>query len=74
MRWEFHQFWRRLAEGGLLVSHDVHMNAAFTKFVTDTYAHDKKSGHLDLQRTSHYEWGRWGYIGFVIKKADHARD
>jgi predicted O-methyltransferase YrrM len=74
MRWEFRQFWRRLAEGGLLVSHDVHMNAAFTKFVTDTYAHDKKSGLLDLQRTSHYEWGRWGYIGFVIKKADDTKN
>ena len=74
MRWEFRQFWRRLGEGGLLVSHDVHMTAAFAEFVAATYAHDKKSGLLDVQRTSHYEWGRWGYIGFVIKKADHAKD
>ncbi len=22
----------------------------------------------DETRTSHYEWGRWGYIGFAIKK------
>ena len=74
MRWEFRQFWQRLGEGGLLVSHDVHMTAAFAEFVAATYAHDKKSGLLDVQRTSHYEWGRWGYIGFVIKKADHAKD
>jgi predicted O-methyltransferase YrrM len=68
MRWEFRQFWPRLRDGGLLVSHDVNMNAAFPEFVAKTYAHDKKTGRLDAQRTSHYEWGRWGYIGFVIKK------
>jgi predicted O-methyltransferase YrrM len=68
MWWEFRQFWPRLRHGGLLVSHDVHFNAAFPEFVASTYAHDKKSGLLDPQRTSHYEWGRWGYIGFVIKK------
>jgi predicted O-methyltransferase YrrM len=68
MRWEFHQFWPRLREGGLLVSHDVQMNAAFSEFVTSTYAHDKRTGRLDAKRTSHYEWGRWGYIGFVVKK------
>jgi len=33
-----------------------------------TYAHDKKTGGLDAERTAHYEWGRWGYVGFVIKK------
>jgi predicted O-methyltransferase YrrM len=70
MLWEFRQFWPRLRDGGLLVSHDVNMNAAFPEFVAETYAHDKKTGRLDVQRTSHYEWGRWGYIGFVIKKAD----
>jgi len=68
MLWEFRQFWPRLREGGLLVSHDVQMNAAFPEFVAKTYAHDKKTGRRDAQRTSHYEWGRWGYIGFVIKK------
>jgi len=69
MLWEFRQFWQRLRDGGLLVSHDVHINAAFPEFVAQTYAHDKKTGRLDVQRTSHYEWGRWGYIGFAIKKS-----
>jgi predicted O-methyltransferase YrrM len=68
MLWEFRQFWSRLRDGGLLVSHDVHMNAAFPEFLAKTYAHDKKTGRRDPQRTSHYEWGRWGYIGFAIKK------
>jgi predicted O-methyltransferase YrrM len=68
MRWEFRQFWPRLRDGGLLVSHDVQMNAAFPEFVAETYAHDKKTGRRDAQRTSHYEWGRWGYLGFAIKK------
>jgi Methyltransferase domain len=70
MRWEFREFWRRLSNGGLLVSHDVHMNAAFAKFVTERYAHDKKTGLLDRSRSEHEEWGRWGYIGFTIKKGD----
>jgi predicted O-methyltransferase YrrM len=69
MLWEFRQFWPRLRDGGLLVSHDVQMNAAFPEFVTKTYAHDKKTGRRDAQRTSHHEWGRWGYIGFAVKKA-----
>jgi predicted O-methyltransferase YrrM len=68
MLWEFLQFWPRLRDGGLLVSHDVQMNAAFSEFVAKTYAHDKKTGRSDQQRTSHYEWGRWGYMGFAIKK------
>ena len=68
MLWEFRQFWPRLRDGGLLVSHDVQMNAAFPEFVTKTYAHEKKTGRRDVQRTSHHEWGRWGYIGFAIKK------
>src|SRR6266446_4333024 len=68
MLWEFREFWARLRDRGLLVSHDVNLNAAFPEFVAKTYAHDKKTGRLDAQRTSHYEWGRWGYIGFVIKK------
>jgi hypothetical protein len=68
MLWEFRQFWSRLRDGGLLVSHDVQMNAAFSEFVSKTYAHEKKTGRRDVQRTRHYEWGRWGYIGFAIKK------
>ena len=68
MLWEFRQFWPRLRDGGLLVSHDVQMNAAFAEFIAKTYAHDKKTGRRDEQRTSHHEWGRWGYIGFAIKK------
>jgi predicted O-methyltransferase YrrM len=68
MLWEFRQFWPRLRDGGLLVSHDVQMNRAFPEFVTKTYAHDKKTGRRDAQRTSHHEWGRWGYIGFAVKK------
>lgn len=68
MLWEFRQFWPRVRDGGLLVSHDVQMNAAFPEFVAKTYAHDKKTGRRDAQRTSHHEWGRWGYIGFAIKK------
>ncbi len=70
MLWEFREFWPRLRDGGLLVSHDVNLSAAFPEFVAQTYAHDKKTGRLDAQRTSHYEWGRWGYIGFAIKKSD----
>lgn len=68
MLWEFGQFWKRLRDGGLLVSHDVHFNAAFCEFIARTYAHDKH-GLLDGERTGHYEWGRWGYVGFAIKKA-----
>jgi len=71
MLWEFRQFWPRLRDGGLLMSHDVQMNSAFPEFIASTYAHDKKTGRRDEQRTSHYEWGRWGYIGFAIKKANH---
>jgi predicted O-methyltransferase YrrM len=68
MLWEFRQFWPRLRDGGLLISHDVQMNAAFAEFISSTYAHDKKTGRRDAQRTSHHEWGRWGYLGFAIKK------
>lgn len=70
MLWEFRQFWPRLRDGGLLVSHDVQMNAAFPDFLSTTYAHEKKTGRRDAQRTSHYEWGRWGYIGFAVKKTN----
>ena len=67
MLWEFRAFWPRLRDSGLLVSHDVHMNAAFPEFVAKTYADDKKTSRLDAQRTSHYEWGRSGYIGFGLR-------
>ena len=70
MLWEFQQFWPRLRDGGLLVSHDVQMNAAFSEFIAKTYAHYKRTGRRDPKRTSHYEWGRWGYIGFAIKKGE----
>jgi hypothetical protein len=69
MLWEFREFWGRLRDGGLLVSHDVHFNAAFPEFVAQTYAHGK-TGLLDPARTTHYEWGRWGYLGFVIRKVN----
>ena len=69
MLWEFRQFWDRMGDGGLLVSHDVHFNPAFAEFVAKTHARDKK-GVLDERRTTHREWGRWGYIGFVIKKTN----
>jgi predicted O-methyltransferase YrrM len=68
MLWEFRQFWKRLGDGGLLVSHDVHFNAAFAEFVAKTHSRDRK-GVLDAQRTTHHDWGRWGYIGFVVKKS-----
>ena len=68
MLWEFRQFWQRLGDGGMLVSHDVNTTGAFADFVAETYAHDKRSGLLDYERTAHHEWGRWGYLGFVIKK------
>lgn len=68
MLWEFRQFWPRLRDGGLMVSHDVQMNAAFPEFVAKTFSHDKKTGRRDAQWTSHYEWGRWAYIGFAVKK------
>src|SRR6202171_6184428 len=67
MLWEFRQFWARLRDGGVLVSHDVHFNAAFAEFVAKTHARDK-NGVLDARRTTHHEWGRWGHVGFVIKK------
>ena len=71
MLWEFRQFWPRLRDGGLLVSHDVQMNAAFAEFIASTYVHDKKTRRRDAERTSHHEWGRWGYLGFAVKKASH---
>jgi predicted O-methyltransferase YrrM len=67
MVWEFRHFWSRLRDGGLLVSHDVHVNEAFVEFVASTQARDVK-GNLDAAHTTHHEWGRWGYLGFIVKK------
>jgi predicted O-methyltransferase YrrM len=69
MLWEFRQFWSRMGDGGLLVSHDVHYNPAFAEFVAKTQARDKE-GVMDEKRTTNHEWGRWGYIGFAVKKVN----
>lgn len=65
-RWEFESFWLRIGRGGLLVSHDVDMNASFVDFVSGTYAHDER-GYKDSSRTSHVVWGRIGLLGFLLK-------
>lgn len=67
MLMEFKYFWKRMDDGGLLLSHDVDMTASFTDFVSKTYQHDK-IGQRDPERTSHHEWGRVGKLGFVLKK------
>ena len=67
MLWEFRAFWKRLRSGGMMISHDVNFNAAFAEFVARTYAHDR-SGLRDEKRTRHTEWGRWGYLGFLVKQ------
>jgi predicted O-methyltransferase YrrM len=66
-RWEFDAFWPRIRSGGLLVSHDVDMNSAFTDFVLNTYVHTDH-GQTDWARTSHAAWGRLGGIGFIVKR------
>ena len=63
---EFEQFWPRLKRGGLLASHDVNMNAAFTDFVSRTYEHDE-GGISDPQKTRHLFWGCFAEIGFAVK-------
>ncbi len=63
---EFKHFWARLRPGGLLVSHDVNMNAAFTDFVSKTYVHDAK-GFSVAGKTGHSLWARWGNLGFMVK-------
>ncbi len=67
MLWEFRAFWKRLRSGGMMISHDVNFNAAFAEFVAQTYAHDRE-GLRDDERTRHVEWGRWGYLGFLVKQ------
>jgi predicted O-methyltransferase YrrM len=63
---EFKHFWKRLRSGGLLVSHDVNMNAAFTDFISKTYVHDFK-GFSVADKTQHAFWARWGNLGFIVK-------
>lgn len=64
--WEFDTFWRRINTGGLLVSHDIDLNASFVDFVSRTYVHDQK-GRTDGSRTSHIAWGAVGQLGFLLK-------
>lgn len=66
MLMEFRYFYKKLRPGGVLASHDVDMNAAFTKFVTETYVHDRQ-GQTDKARTSHELWGRLGSLGYMVK-------
>lgn len=63
---EFERFWPRLRAGGLLASHDVNMNAAFTDFISRTYEHDD-GGISDAQKTGHVFWGCFAEIGFAVK-------
>ena len=66
MTMEFEQFWPRLRTGGLLVSHDVNMNAAFTDFVSKTYAHDE-GGIMIPEQTGHRFWGCFAELGYMVK-------
>ena len=68
MLWEFRQFWDRMGDGGLLVSHDVHFNPAFANSVKTGTGQGQEGRVMDAERTTNHEWGRWGYVGFVIKK------
>ena len=66
MTTEFEAFWPRLRRGGLLVSHDVNMNAAFVDFVSRTYAHDE-GGITVPEKTGHLFWGCFAELGYVVK-------
>ena len=66
MTTEFEAFWPRLKRGGLLVSHDVNMNAAFVDFVSRTYAHDE-GGITVPEKTGHLFWGCFAELGYVVK-------
>ncbi len=63
---EFEQFWNRLGPGGLLVSHDVDMNSAFTEFVSRNYFHDA-GGIAICEKTAHTVWGCFAELGFLVK-------
>ncbi len=67
MTMEFERFWPRLRPGGLLVAHDVDMNAAFTDFVSKTYVHDE-GGITVSDRTAHLFWGCFAELGFILKR------
>jgi predicted O-methyltransferase YrrM len=64
--WEFDTFWPMLQSGGVLVSHDVNLNASFVDFVSRTYFHNPL-GQRDQEQTSHATWGAVGTLGFVVK-------
>jgi predicted O-methyltransferase YrrM len=64
---EFRYFWERVRPNGILISHDVNMNASFVDFVSKTYKHNK-IGATDVARTTHSVWARLGTIGFMVKK------
>jgi predicted O-methyltransferase YrrM len=64
--WEFKHFWERLRPGGLLVSHDVNMNASFVDFISKTYKHDFR-GYYVPEKTTQTAWARWGNLGFIVK-------
>lgn len=68
--WEFEKFWPRINNGGVLVSHDIDLNASFVDFVSRTYVH-YENGFKDPTRTSHVAWGAMGQLGFLLK-AEHA--
>lgn len=68
MLMEYKFFWQRMTEGGLLVSHDVNLSAAFLDFVSKTYRHDH-NGQTAADRTTHSHWARWGNMGFAVKHA-----
>jgi predicted O-methyltransferase YrrM len=63
---EFRYFWKRLSSNGVLISHDVNMNASFVDFVSKTYRHNN-IGATDVHRTTHTVWARMGTIGFMVK-------
>ncbi len=73
MTMEFEQFWPRLRPGGVLVSHDVNMNAAFTDFVSKTYRHD--AGGIAIPgETGHRFWGCFAELGYMVKAGEKQKD
>lgn len=63
---EFEKFWMRLGKGGLLCSHDVDMNSAFTEFISRNYIHDE--GGISIpDKTAHTVWGCFAEMGFLVK-------
>ncbi len=68
---EFREFWSRIAPGGVLVSHDVNRNSAFSEFVTETYRHTAEG--VAAEETEHAFWGRTANLGFAVKSAPGSR-